>query len=79
MYPGHAQLVGFNNYITFDSMHIPFYGNRCEYLLSHDFVDNQFSLVLNSDTSDNNGQSISLLLGDEMVTIQFSPLVGIQN
>ena len=71
----HAQIIGYNNYITFDSIHVPFYGNSCQYLLSHDFMENKFSLVLNSDEK-HSQQSISLLLGEELISVQFNPVVS---
>lgn len=70
---GYAILVGLNNYITFDSRHVPFYGNSCQYLLSHDFIDDEFSLVLNGDTANKAHmyESISLLTEGETININF--------
>lgn len=69
-------MVGFHNFITFDSIHVPFYGNYCKYLLSNDFMGEEFSLILNSDEfRAHNHQSISLVIGSEVVTIQFEPAV----
>ncbi|XP_065216942.1 uncharacterized protein Apoltp isoform X2 [Planococcus citri] len=73
-FKGYAILVGLNNYITFDSRHVPFYGNSCQYLLSHDFIDDEFSLVLNGNREHSFAyESISLLTEGETITINFSP------
>lgn len=76
LFSDYAQLIGFSNFITFDKVYVPFHGNFCKYLLSHDFMEDEFSLVLNSDdTNAEDQRSISLLISGEEITVQFTPLV----
>lgn len=43
---GHALLIGDNHYVTFDGKSFEF-EDRCSYLLTKDFVDGNFSVVVN--------------------------------
>lgn len=68
---GHASITGNQHFITFDHKSYEFAG-ECSYLLTRDFVDKAFSVVVNYDKAVNNRpvrRSITAVSGGKQVEV----------
>lgn len=68
---GHASITGTQHFITFDHKSYEFAG-ECSYLLTRDFVDKTFSVVVNYDKAVNNRpvrRSITAVSGGKQVEV----------
>lgn len=71
MYIGYALIVGSKNVITFDGQRIEFDRGKCLYLLSHDFIDNSFSVTLESSDqwSNDDSEIISIFVDEHTISV----------
>ncbi|GFT71844.1 vitellogenin [Nephila pilipes] len=67
-FSGHALISGNQHFITFDKLSYDFAG-RCSYLLARDFVDGNFTAIVNYGTEDHMRRSLTLLIDGRKVDI----------
>jgi len=64
-----AMIAGSQHYMTFDRKFFEFQGS-CSYLLAHDFVDKNFSLVITYSSKDKlNTHELALIVGKHVVRV----------
>ncbi|KFM65445.1 Apolipophorin, partial [Stegodyphus mimosarum] len=67
-FTAHAMLAGNQHYITFDKLPFEFAG-RCSYLLARDFVDGNFSVIVNYGREDHQRKSLTILTEGKKIDI----------
>jgi len=71
-YPAHGVVIGNQHYITYDGKHFEFAG-KCEYLLTQDAVDGNFSIVINYDDVKGEATIISAVVVSDEHNIEIKP------
>ncbi|GBN12728.1 Apolipophorin [Araneus ventricosus] len=67
-FTAHALISGNQHFITFDKLSYDFAG-RCSYLLARDFVDGNFTAIVNYGTEDHMRRSLTILVDGKKVDI----------
>uniref|UniRef100_A0A2M3ZDY1 Putative apolipophorins n=1 Tax=Anopheles braziliensis TaxID=58242 RepID=A0A2M3ZDY1_9DIPT len=73
LFSAHGQLADGGHFFTFDDKHFTFPGS-CSYLLAHDFVDGNFSIVADMD----NGHLKSVTLVDKESTVELTSKAAVK-